>query len=352
MKRGTRKSWACVVGVVVLSLCLTSVSIHRTAAEEDGGAKRAYYIVREGDTLWAISERFYHDPYVWPFVWANNPYIENPHWIYPGDPVYLASLPGQGAPQAVAETAVTEEVGEKVDARFPPAVEETVRVRATMVDAAVLSDDDLDAIGTVVAGEGVQTLFAQGDHLFVELADPGQPLTETPYQVVRKGREILHPVTGKRIGRLYHIVGHVKLSPMGESEVARALVVSSRDAIEVGDFLRAASGPTGDVESRRPTKSVDGYVLTSVKDVEEIAQHDICFLDRGQAEGVEVGDMFWVMKAVGESGRKARSPRPDIPPIRVALLVVIHTEGSTSTAVVTQSRDAFSAGAPVVTWVE
>ena len=47
------------------------------------------YEVEEGDTLWLISQEFFQDPWLWPNLWALNPHITNPHWIYPGDLIRL-----------------------------------------------------------------------------------------------------------------------------------------------------------------------------------------------------------------------------------------------------------------------
>jgi len=47
------------------------------------------YIVKEGDTLWDISKRFYNDPFLWPRLWQQNQYITNPHHISPGDRIRL-----------------------------------------------------------------------------------------------------------------------------------------------------------------------------------------------------------------------------------------------------------------------
>ena len=42
-------------------------------------------VVEEGDTLWDISEEVRGRPERWPRVWALNPEITNPHWLFPGD---------------------------------------------------------------------------------------------------------------------------------------------------------------------------------------------------------------------------------------------------------------------------
>lgn len=47
------------------------------------------YIVKEGDTLWDLSEEFFQDPFTWPDLWEKNRHIQDPHWIYPGDSIYL-----------------------------------------------------------------------------------------------------------------------------------------------------------------------------------------------------------------------------------------------------------------------
>ena len=54
------------------------------------------YIVKEGDTLWDLSDEFLKDPFAWPDLWENNHHIEDPHWIYPGASIYLGDSIREG----------------------------------------------------------------------------------------------------------------------------------------------------------------------------------------------------------------------------------------------------------------
>ena len=47
------------------------------------------YVVQKGDTLWDITERFFKDPFFWPNLWSKNPFVGNPHFIYPGQKLHI-----------------------------------------------------------------------------------------------------------------------------------------------------------------------------------------------------------------------------------------------------------------------
>lgn len=50
------------------------------------------HIIVEGDTLWDLAGQYFDNPFLWPQLWDANRYIENPHLIYPGDPLAIPDL--------------------------------------------------------------------------------------------------------------------------------------------------------------------------------------------------------------------------------------------------------------------
>ena len=47
------------------------------------------HVVKKGDTLTSVCELYFGDPWCWPQLWAENPHVTNPHWIFPGDVLRL-----------------------------------------------------------------------------------------------------------------------------------------------------------------------------------------------------------------------------------------------------------------------
>src|SRR3990172_5990343 len=76
-----------VMMIGVLSFCFAFSLLAQEKQEGEG-----IYTIKKGDTLWDISSKFLKDPFLWPKLWQINPYITNPHWIYPGQPLKLSPL--------------------------------------------------------------------------------------------------------------------------------------------------------------------------------------------------------------------------------------------------------------------
>ena len=63
------------------------------------------YVVKKGDTLWGISNKFLKNPAYWPEVWDKNQKVRNPHLIFPGDVLFIHQGPSKrgGSKTSVVE---------------------------------------------------------------------------------------------------------------------------------------------------------------------------------------------------------------------------------------------------------
>jgi len=254
--------------MIVVSLCF-ALSITAQEKKETEGV----YTIKKGDTLWDISAKFLKDPFLWPKLWQRNPYITNPHWIYPGNPVRLSVIEEiiKEEPKTVVEEKPKEvEVKKEVvpvvvevkKVEPPPVVEkkpevvvekkpvEEKRVHPEIRSAGFIAGFDYKGIGIVLDNKEGKNLMAEGDVLYLSFKTAERISIGNKYTIFKASDIIRDPVTDKKIGRKYNIAGNIEIiDQFGNFYTAK--VLEAFEAINKGDLIQPYSKEKMEIEAKR-----------------------------------------------------------------------------------------------------
>jgi len=372
----TRRSRTLVHAAIVLLLMTLLPTSARSQNQNPGEMTipeaAAGYTIKQGDTLWDISNALLKDPFLWPFIWKANPSISNPDLIYPGNKLAIPSLapieramqsPAPAEQKAPVETEAAEPPGEEGMAALQrqqgagAAAGKPGEEEALVTGKIILPEETATAIidkysilnagyvgydeskDVIVGGAEEKNTFSYDDVVYVKISSKENVNIGDRYIMFKPLNTVKHPVTGsKKFGKLIKIFGILQITAKDTPKpgMHSARITISFDGSGKGTMLMPYQEPTP-IYSTPQTKSKDisGYILEIMDGSTVEGQLDIVYLDKGSADGVELGDRFVVYAAP----EKAAYPRRLIGETQV-ILVKEHT----STAVIRKSIDVLEKG--------
>ncbi len=310
------------------------------------------YRVQSGDTLWDIAALYLRDPWRWQSLWAENPEIENPHLIFPGDELRLYWEDGvpRLARQDQSDIKLTPELrASPRESAIPVIPREAIAPFLrdhSVVDAAVLA-----SAAYVVSGDAGRLLSGVGDRLFVS-GDVSQALD---YRLVRSDKALEDPVTGEHLGTFVLDVGAVSASDVrgerSDGELTAMWVKQMRQEIRIGDRLLPVGASQLALRYLPQTPQVsleNGLVIAVAGGLTQIGPLDIVVINRGEREGLRVGDVL----AIEQSGLAVDDPVTGdsvrLPDIRAGVLMTFAVYERASFGLVLEANRAMSVGDRVV----
>ncbi|OEU72673.1 MAG: hypothetical protein BA869_01690 [Desulfuromonadales bacterium C00003107] len=307
------------------------------------------YTIKQGDTLWGISQRFIKDPYYWPNLWSHNPFVTNPHLIYPGQRVaiydgrivFLPEVvePGEaGQPETAAEPALPE-----------PQPEMTVK--AFNSTEGFVSLGQLEIAGTLVDATDNRLLMAAGDQVFIEIEAPEGLQAGDLYTLIQVGKKIEHPVTGKALGHQTSVVGQVRIAE-STPRIASAVIVRSDKEIVRGARLIPSQLPQQEITLHKAEQPLSGYIIGGENEKLALSRHDTIFIDLGYQDGLQAGNMLYITRPRKRTEAALQGHNLPLPDVLLGAAVVVSTHAETAAVLVLKSTDAIYAGDRVVTPAE
>lgn len=260
------------------------------------------YVVVKGDTLWHISGRFLTKPWRWPEIWQmNRDRINDPHWIYPGDIVYLDRS------GATPRLRLGKPVGSAGTVRLQP------MVRSEPLPADAIATINLAAIESflnrplivepeemlkhprIVAAQEGRVYLGRGDLAYVRGIGADAP---REWHVYRKARPLLDPDTRQPIAFEALFVGSAFLERPGDPATVRLGGVA--EEVGVGDRLMPAErGQFLNFSPRPPDREVQARIVSVYRGVTQVGRNSVVAISAGTANGVANGNVL----AIRQLGR-------------------------------------------------
>lgn len=331
------------------------------------------YTVRPGDTLWDLSGRFLNNPWYWPKIWSYNPEITNPHWIYPGNvvkfypsaeegparvepvdsPVAAAGSPQEEVDEEPVEVRELEDFS-KADLQEPASLEEqdAVAVAGPYKIAYVppktrfarhdtfVTPRELAESGAISAAFEEKLMLSTADRAYAKFQAPADVKAGETYVVYRTQRPIRHPVTNELFGYQSVVLGSAKVIAV-DDRAATVIIQQTYDPIERGALL----GPWTDkfyrpVARRANRQPLQGRIIAAEADnITMVGEHHVVFVDKGEVDGVEEGNVFTVVRSGDLYDRNPYAAPWDesLPKEDIGHLLIVDVKEKASAALVTRS---------------
>lgn len=332
----TRKFTALSIAAAIsIGICLAGVSQAQT--EEP-----VRYTIKKGDTLWDISARFLAKPWLWPELWQQNDYIENPHLIFPDDVLLISS----SSIRLIRNTKMH-------NVKLSPKIRETsIHEAITTIDPSaiipflsqsiIIEEDELENAARVLRGTNDEIVLGKNARFYVA----GLAATNaTKYQIFRIGRKITdlsgnvsYGFEGVHLGTASLLEHH--------DEVSVLEVASANQEIRPGDRLVAVEKPTAlpHYFPRRADTPIDSRVLMIPKGVNEAARRDIVIISGGSAEQLQAGYVLEVFSNKGAMKDPVTGESITLPELKVGTAMVFKTYEHISYAILMESTAAIKIG--------
>lgn len=284
--------------IVVMIQLYPYVSLY---AEETNKDLPEAYIIKKGDTLWGVSEKFFKNPFTWPDVWQKNDYINNPDLIYPGNKLLLRKIMPPALPKQKEKKPIEAKVTtprKKIIAKSvaPPKPKKIPITDVSIFRSAGFIVKKDFSIGNIIGSQKDHTILGYGDLIYTNIGPDKNSIIGKKFTIYREVKEVIHPVTQKEMGSLIKVLGVLEIKQLYKNN-SLALIVESYEDIAKKDFITdyvELEIPMIDPSIKPPEKRIQGYIIETKNTTEIVASGDIVYLDIGNNKGAAIGDTFVV----------------------------------------------------------
>jgi nucleoid-associated protein YgaU len=330
------------------------VALGKMGYDEQGRSGRIHVVV-SGDTLWDISDAYLGTPWVWPSVWTENRDIANPHFIVPGDRIWISAYEMRRVSAEEAERflsgqpRVADDDGEyagPASGTFQSLLRDegdsnTVRV-SSRETTGLISAEQFEAAASIVDAVPERIMLSQGDQVYVGLGEQEASVGDQ-FTIFRTQEKVFDPDTNRLLGYHVKLLGWVEVEET-DAESSLALVRMSAEEMELGDRVMPRERPVLDIEVAASPKNVDGRISFFPSSRVLMGSTDYVYLNRGELDGLQVGSPLEVYRSGWQAPEPARDTRVAVPDRVIARLLVVRARRQSAVALIRHTETELELG--------
>jgi hypothetical protein len=317
--------------LVVMPFSLQAAENEKVIEHETG----FYYTVQKGDTLWDLSRKFSDSAWLWPEMWQENNQIANPHRIYPGERIRLLRRTG------------SQKISEKKMAVAPPTLEALIHYNYAALDrVGFIRKQPVAPKGAIFKVLETKEMINSEDIVYIRPEDDFKMVPGQRYTIYRTLLPIKARFTGEYIGIQHMLTGVVEIT-LVQPSYAIGTVIEAYRPIHLEDKLMPYYRRIPDFIVKDSPKGLQGNIVEAEDHNRLIGDQMIAFIDKGKKDGVQPGQFYNVYYRVKERLHPKKKEKILLLPVDFAELLVVHTENTTATVIVTKADREFEPGSKI-----
>lgn len=320
-----------IAALLVMPFSLATAESEKVIEHETG----FYYTVQKGDTLWDLSRKFSDSAWLWPEMWQENSQIANPHRIYPGERIRLLRRAG------------LQKISEKKPAVVPPTLENLIHYDYSALNrVGFIRKQPVAPHGAIFKVLETKEMISKDDIIYIRPEGDSKLVTGKRYTIYRTLKPIRDRFNNEYIGIQHLLTGVVEITEVQPNYVIGTVIESYRPII-LEDKLMPYYRRIPEIILKDSPKGLEGKIIEAEDHNRIIGDQMIAFIDKGRNDGVHPGQFYNVYHQTAEHLSPKKRSKITLLPVDIAELLVVHTENTTATVIITRADKEFEAGSKI-----
>ncbi len=324
--------------MAALILTIWAVAVCSTGFAEDdkefipGEDSGFYYTIKEGDTLWDLSEKFYSSQWDWPGLWEMNDDIKNPHQIYPGKKiqVFLKETPSLKPKIVMVQKAKEKKAPVKVESSFS---------LAGMDHIGFLRKKAQSSLGSIIKEQDDHLMMSANDIIYIKPSGKGPLVPGRSYQIFTTS-DVKEKIDNQTFKAVKHLIkARVKILEQ-KKMYATGLITNAYRPVYKNDLIMEYYERDSILTVEEDPDPIDARIICSEDNNIMINDYRIAFIDAGNK--VKPGQIYTIFRKNKLTDNtlwplKKKTDSIKLANLESGKLIVLHTEDIASTVLILSS---------------